>query len=69
MDPSASAVLPDGHIAMKAEEIIERLFDNKRGITLDRIKKAQGLAQRSKLDWDAIVEKMTPEQRQALQAP
>ena len=49
---------------VKAEEIIDRLFDNKRGVTPERIKKAQALTSRSNLTWDDVLAKMTPEQRQ-----
>ena len=52
---------------MKIEEIIERLFDNKRGVTPERIKKAQALTERSKLTWSDVLAKMTPEQRQQVE--
>ena len=51
---------------MKISEIIDRLFDNKRGITEDRIKKAKALTERSKLSWDDVLAAMSPEQRQQI---
>ncbi len=52
---------------MKAEEIVVRLFENKRGVTPERIKKAQALAQRSNVTWDNVLSAMSNDQRQQLE--
>jgi hypothetical protein len=53
---------------MKITEIIEKLFDNKRGVTPERIKKAQALTSRSNLSWDDVLAAMSPEQRQQVES-
>lgn len=48
---------------MTAEEIVTALFNTIKGVTPERIKKAQKLAERSKLTWASVLAAMTPEQR------
>ena len=47
--------------------IIARLFSVK-GLTRERLRKAQGTAKRHKIDWLDVVIAMTPEQRQQVEA-
>jgi hypothetical protein len=47
---------------MTAREIVTALFNTK-GVTPERIQKAQKLAERSKLTWASVLAAMTPEQR------
>ena len=49
---------------MKPQEVVERLFDNKRGVTAERIQKAQALAKRMNVDWQDVLKAMSDEQRQ-----
>lgn len=48
---------------MTAKEIASRLVENKRGLTPERVQKAQKLADRSKVNWADVLAAMTPEQR------
>lgn len=47
---------------MTAQDIIEKLFTGK-GFAPERVKKAQGLAIRSKVDWSEVLAAMTEAQR------
>ena len=59
---------------MTVQGILARLFDNPKGLTttgsrgevINRVKKAQGLAVRSKIDWQEVLHAMTDEQRKAV---
>ena len=55
---------------MTTEDIIKRLFfqDAKgRVVTKDRIRKAQGLAARSHIEWQTVLLAMTTEQQQEVE--
>ncbi len=51
---------------MTAADIVERLFSSK-GVTAERIKKAQGAALRNHLEWQTVLFAMTTEQRKAVE--
>lgn len=46
---------------MTPQDIIAKLFLQ---VDAERIEKAKGLALRSKIDWQRVLDAMTPEQRQ-----
>ena len=52
---------------MTVQGIIARLCENPKGVTADRVKKAQGLALRSKIEWTEVLNAMTDTQRQQVQ--
>lgn len=52
---------------MTPADILARLFSSK-GVTADRVKKAQGLAARSKINWADVLATMTDEQRGQVEA-
>ena len=47
--------------------LIVRLLFSSRGVTAERIRKAQGAAQRHKVDWTQVLAAMTDEQRQQVE--
>jgi hypothetical protein len=47
---------------MTPPDIIARLFSAK-GVTADRVRKAQGMAIRNRIDWALVLAAMTDEQR------
>ena len=51
---------------MSASEIVAALFNTK-GVTPERVQKAQKLAERSKLTWATVLAAMTPEQRASVE--
>lgn len=51
---------------MTEQDVIDRLFST-RDVTIKRIGKAQGMAQRHTLSWDQVLAAMTPEQRKAVE--
>ncbi len=51
---------------MTIADIIARLFSAK-GVTPERITKAQGMAIREKKEWPAVLAAMTAEQRKAVE--
>ena len=51
---------------MTAQDIIARLFSAK-GVTKARIQKAQGLALRSRIEWQTVLMAMTTEQQKAVE--
>ena len=50
---------------MTPADIITRLFSAK-GVTPERIQKAQGLAMRSRIEWSAVLDAMTEDQRKVV---
>ena len=60
MDKAATTT--DGR--MTPQDIIDKLFVP---IDKERVQKAQGLAQRAKIDWAVVLAAMTDEQRQQVQ--
>lgn len=51
---------------MTPHDIIDRLFASTKGVTADRVRKAQGLALRLGLEWSLVLSAMTDEQRKAV---
>lgn len=69
MEDALASAHPLGGMAMTAQDIIDRLFfspTKPRVIDKERVRKAQGLALRSKIEWGDVVEGMTSEQRKAV---
>lgn len=50
---------------MTPADIITRLFSEK-GVTKARVVKAQGLAIRSRIEWSAVLDAMTEDQRKVV---
>jgi len=51
---------------MTPDDIIDKLFSAK-GVTKERIRKAQGLAIRAKIDWQIVLMAMTTAQQQEVE--
>lgn len=52
---------------MTAQELAARLLESRKGLTVDRIAKAQARAQQFKLSWDEVLAAMSSEQRQQVE--
>lgn len=56
-----------GGESMTPQDILSRLFTDK-GVTPERIQKAQGLALRHQIDWPRVLSAMTDDQRKAVES-
>ncbi len=53
---------------MSPQEIVKRLCDTPKGITAERVKKAQALAGRSNVPWDVVLAAMSEANRGAVES-
>lgn len=69
-DQAPQSATPAGEESgMTAQEIRDRLFfspTKPRVIDAERVRKAQGLALRSRVEWQAVLDVMTDDQRKAV---